>query len=475
MKTFEKTRYAAAHSLGCISAFFAFFGAKQAPANVYIAKSIDGMLATKDCCEKHDVFTTKWVETSIRTPVVASGLRGLVHDSMRRPWVFNFSEGVEVADVGLAAYLRIPPEVGDPLCHWIPAHFLFAVALPLAIDLELAWMIDHCLDPQYDTVFVVHFNPVLFHPMLDASSRPTLLVVIEHFTRKEPVELSSEESKNVLGTQADRGVPEQSWIQTLQGSAAGEYDISGELSLVGHPVVAHVFEKVGHQRVDLSRNLLEDEMPGKTGELVGNPLRVVGILKPVESVVHLSEAGPGQFQLASKPVVPVDVDLDGEWEPRLNAHVDEAKVGVEVVEVQAKAFAPGRTQSRPVLAKCDLEAVAGLNGCKNADEALADTVSLGDFASQLFLASPLLEVDVGSGQLVGHGPGVKLESLGLIRDKLLEILDEYALLSQEALHGLGVADREVAFEDETVEAGKGGVKLVDVLGYEVRHGVLPPR
>ncbi len=52
-----------------------------------------------------------------------------------------------------------------------------------------------------------------------------------------------------------------------------------------------------------------------------------------ESVVLLDEADAGLLQLPGQPVVTIDVGLEGEREPGLQAEVEEAEVQIEEIKV----------------------------------------------------------------------------------------------------------------------------------------------
>jgi len=94
-----------------------------------------------------------------------------------------------------------------PLGHGKPTGHLLVLPAPSAPHLELVGTIDHGLDTQYASMLVVHLYPVLFHPVFDPGAGPTLLVFVEHFTLKASVEFATEEDQDILGTEAQGGMP----------------------------------------------------------------------------------------------------------------------------------------------------------------------------------------------------------------------------------------------------------------------------
>src|SRR5262245_3061550 len=93
-------------------------------------------------------------------------------------------------------------------------------------------------------------------------------------------------------------------------------------------------------------------------------------------------------QSAREPLVAIDVDLDREREPGLHLHVDEAEVAVHEVVAKLEALAPGWPDECFVLLPHQRERAAGFQNGKDADESFADTVTLGDLASQILGTRP---------------------------------------------------------------------------------------
>src|SRR5262249_61353374 len=81
-----------------------------------------------------------------------------------------------------------------------------------------------------------------------------------------------------------------------------------------------------------------------------------------------------------EPGVAVEVDLDGEREPGLQADVEEAELAVEEVEVEEEALAPGGADHRPSMPIGEPEAAARLDRGEHADQTRGDAVAAGGWA-----------------------------------------------------------------------------------------------
>src|SRR5512135_3112503 len=85
------------------------------------------------------------------------------------------------------------------------------------------------------------------------------------------------------------------------------------------------------QRIDLPCPTVEDSRPFELGEAVGQALGLGGVVELCERVVLLHEAEFLLDHLLGQPFEAVDVDLDGERQPGLQADVDQAELGIEEV------------------------------------------------------------------------------------------------------------------------------------------------
>src|SRR5208337_5347012 len=74
--------------------------------------------------------------------------------------------------------------------------------------------------------------------------------------------------------------------------------------------------------------------PFELGETVGEALSLGGVIELCERVVLLHEAQFLLHHLLGQPFVAIDVDLDSERQPGLQAHMDQAELRIKEVIIE---------------------------------------------------------------------------------------------------------------------------------------------
>src|SRR6476646_1336835 len=98
--------------------------------------------------------------------------------------------------------------------------------------------------------------------------------------------------------------------------------------------------------VEGSGDGVERSRPVGTALIVHQALREFGVPEPCEAVVCALEVVLALAQqLTSKPLAPVDTDLNVEGEPSLDAGVHEAEAWIEPVVVEMKTLAGMESES----------------------------------------------------------------------------------------------------------------------------------
>src|SRR5712692_620864 len=67
--------------------------------------------------------------------------------------------------------------------------------------------------------------------------------------------------------------------------------------------------------------------------------------------------------------------------------------------------------------------------------------------------------------------GVLNEAGGLFLGNLREVLDEDAVVVEEAFHAEGIAEGQIALDDQAIEAGENSGDFISVFLYKGLHGV----
>src|SRR4029450_230071 len=82
------------------------------------------------------------------------------------------------------------------------------------------------------------------------------------------------------------------------------------------------------------------------------------------------------------------------------------------------------------------------------------------------------EVLPGTTRLLREGMGVRPQPLGLAEHEGLELLEEHALVVEEVLHPVRVAEGQMALEEQAVETRERARRGGGMLGAELPHGSL---
>ena len=175
-------------------------GCEEMFTDVLVAEAHQGVFAFQHGVEEGEVVDIGGVEAPVGTSLVPawSGQRGKA--VMAGCGVWGGRERLKIVLVGCQRDFPIAVEVGHALGHGIPADHPLSLANTLAANLELPWMVDHCFYAQYAPVFVVHFYPVLTHPVFDpCAGLAFVFEVREDFALKVAVEFASQEGQDVLG------------------------------------------------------------------------------------------------------------------------------------------------------------------------------------------------------------------------------------------------------------------------------------
>ena len=221
------------------------------------------------------------------------------------------------------------------------------------------------------------------------------------------------------------------------------------------------------QRIHPAGEPLEDHRPRQGRKPIGEPLGAARVFEPEEGIVEALVPEAPLIELVGEPVMAVEVDLDGEREPGLQADVEETELAVQEVEVEEEALPPRRADHRPPLPRGEAKAAARLDRGEDAHQALADAIAAGDLAGALVLPHGGLEVLPGTARLLCDRVGVRPQPLRLSEHEGLELLEEHALVVEEVLHPVRVAEGQMALEEQAVEtrerAGRGGGVLGDEL------------
>ena len=454
----------------------------EAVGDVVVAEPDDGVLTGQHGPKQRQVGPVQRVEAGgVATVVGAGSAQGVEHGRAFAVWC-RCRQGVEVAAIGAGPHLEVAPGVGHTLSHLAPPPAPVSVVAHDPEDPELTRIVDRRLHSQHRGL-VVGLDPVAGHPVLEPPPLGAALGLGEDLGLEGGMELAPEEAQHVLGRQVGRGVTDQVRPHREQLGAGPEQHVGGHLGLVQHPVVAAEAGPTdgGQQWVDAPGEGVEHPGPGPVGEAFAQLLGPLQVLDPQQGVVVTAVADAGAVELARQPLPAVDVDLDLIGHPGLDAHMHEAELGVDQVEVVVHALAlpTGGLEAVGGLGLADLERPARLDHADDTHHPFGHAVAGGDGPGQVLLllgAGPgagVVEVDVGPARVGGEALGVVGDLLGGGLGIGGELLQRIALLPQQRRDGPRREQaREVALEDHPVEHRQGPYDAISVEFLEVAHGPL---
>ena len=184
---------------------------------------------------------------------------------------------------------------------------------------------------------------------------------------------------------------------------------------------------------------VEDFRPVELGEAVGDALGLVGVVELGERVVLLHEAQFLLHHLLGQPFVAVDVDLDGERQPGLQADVDQAELGIEEVVVEHPLLSGSTDELGPFGAGHECEGGTGFLGAEDADESLGDALVADE------VLGPLVLAELAGAILVG--------AAGLLRPVLGMLDQAVGVLGRQGFHEVGAANFQDAIDEVFEFAG----------------------
>src|SRR6202030_3868781 len=170
----------------------------------------------------------------------------------------------------------------------------------------------------------------------------------------------------------------------------------GVLGLIDKPAHAEPSEFFAQERIDQPTIAGENFGPIELGETIGLALRFGRIVELGEGVVLEHEAHAQTNQLLGEPIVAVDVDLERERRPGLQADVNEAKLRIEEVIVEDVLLPWLGDETRPIFAGDEGKGVAGFLSAEDADEPAFDALIAHEPLRPLVLLEGALAIEISA-------------------------------------------------------------------------------
>jgi hypothetical protein len=176
--------------------------------------------------------------------------------------------------------------------------------------------------------------------------------------------------------------------------------------------------------------------------------------------------------------VAVDVDLDGERQPGLQADVDQAELGIEEVVIEHPLLPGSADELGPLGAGHKSEGRASFLSAEDADESLGDALVADEVLGPLVLAELAGAIFVGATGIPSPALGMLDQAVGVLgRPGFHEVCAaNFQDAIDEVFEFAGSRQGEMALEDDPVEAMEGADDEAGELDQKAPccgHGILP--
>ena len=211
---------------------------KQLPADVRIAESMEQVIAAENGLKQPNIILGSRIKASIASLSDHFSLSEPFHLLVGRRRVIHDRKGFQIPLISGPGNTLELVEIRHAFVHGAPYHVKVLLSFPQTADTKFTRIVDHGLDPQDLAELVIYFQPVVLHTVLDACTGPAVfLAVSEHFTLEVAVQFATQEGKDIVRSQVDGGIVDQSPEQGGELLATGKDHVTAVLRLGNRPVV----------------------------------------------------------------------------------------------------------------------------------------------------------------------------------------------------------------------------------------------
>ena len=458
--------------------FFGFGFRVEQHAELSVSKATNDEFTMHDGFKEFCFIGCDRTKRAITAPLATDRFTDRIEHVRGRVFVADDRKCLQITCIGGAGDFDTTVYVSHAFAHGNPRLDALAIADDLAVDLEASWVVNGRLDPQYTTIFVVHFDRVLFNPVSDANTFNSLFDIAGELAGETRIGTAAEETHHILGTEVFNGMAREKWINRSEAGGIFEDNIGGIFPLSNGPVVWMQIQAGAwpQKRVKAQSELIEKVAPFAAEHFVGHFLYRLWIFDMQETVFTALIADTGFVHCARKPLPAVHTDLDRARKPTLKSNMHESELSVNEVEVEMETFPFSWDELQllglPVLADGVRE--AWLDTREHADQTGGDAVLCHYLSGNLILGytwgSNILQ---GSTVTESILLGVLFDHTRLAVNKLTEVFEQNMIDTEKRFHSLQVADRpERTPKDHPIEPAQNVINRISMAMNELFHGVL---
>lgn len=445
---------------------------------VSISKSLDFKFSSANRFQEEGVF---WGPGAKRPNALTFPMRratNRLHNVSQRAVHRNRSQGIQIPFIRGLREFSSSMEVGNPFAHSLPGKGSLRVSLFGPIHFKIPGVVQGGFHAQDTALFIIDFQGVRLEFVLQTDSFRAVPIVTDHLSQEVSVGFLAPKTEDILAAKRGNPPADQSRINPGQGGGRAEEDIGGPFTLVGRPIVGR---PIGGQhfflsRVQLPGNPIQDLGPIRFQLLSHQPLGLVDILNPRETVLTSLVGKVDPVHLAGQPFPAIETNLNGEREPALDAGMHEPKNGVDPVMIEKQTLPPPRLEFQFLLPGIPeyFITLARLHRGQNTNQAFRDSVLLGDLPSHfLFVRLGRVQIQKGPVQFSGLSAGGRFQLFTLFFEEGTQVFqqnpDVPEIVPHSALHG---QNPQGPSQNQTVEPTQMTDDIFLILLYKLFHGAL---
>jgi hypothetical protein len=407
-----------------------------------VLESPDVKFSPEDPFEQLQILTVKQIKPTIGPPAIRCRLRDLFKVLDPHGGIFNGGDEFQVTSV--RRFHQFPKD-GKAVNGFLQRGiFHFPSTVPMfhfPVVFEKTDVIDRCLNAQNDPQFVIHFNRNRAHMMFNSSPFDSGVEIIADLSLIGPVELSSQEGRDLLGFD---GVDRRTGYRFIEGTEIAlvfENHIRSKLDLHQCPMITR--GEMSDHRTERFRYLIQAPMKKFYLEVIGELLSFLEILRLDKGILQKTVGETFPLEKAGQVTVSVKIELQAEGSPGRHPQIAQPQIFQDKVKIVVDALGLRASKKRPatLFVMPGFERRTGLHGREDMEQPrMIPTV--GDDLLQTFFLPEILLSNKFDLQTILLGQLLRMETDFVPQgfDKLGIIENANALGSQMATHGIGIAD-----------------------------------
>ena len=336
---------------------------------------------------------------------------------------------------------------------------------------EERYIVCEGLDTENTAEFVIHLDATLAHAMTDGMSFDTSRELAAEFAFVTWVEPFAQEHGDIVGFDGVRERPDQFLVNRIKGITIVEDDVRGVFGLHNAPVNARVKPR-DHWAKPL-RDGVQQPVQSLDREFIGELLRFLEVVDVNESVFNLFVRNALFIELASEPVVSVEIELKAEGRPSGDAKITEAELFVDEVDVIMQASTGIILEESGVgfLVVPGLEGSTGFHSGENMDDARL-LASVGDDFLDAFVLSEVFVFDELDVDFVfsGNGLDIVVDFIPHRSGPLFEVKNADSVDFEKTSNGAWMANvGQGSLDDNAIETAYGAHDYFRVTFTKLGH------